>query len=83
MMSFLQALLSFIADGIFTLITKKQLASDCQLVEFHSYIGPLLFWEVSLRELLESKLFLLDYCHASDKVSQTKEHTDKCLARLR
>lgn len=40
----MQALLDFVMDSTFALIAKKRLASDCQLVEFHSYIGPLLFW---------------------------------------
>lgn len=83
MTKFMLALLDFVMDSTFALIAKKRLASDCQLVEFHSYIGPLLFWQESLRPLLESKLFLLDYCHASEYVEREKEHLTSCLNRLK
>jgi hypothetical protein len=50
----------------------KKLPSDCDLVEFHSFIGQILFWEDHLKLILEKKLFSIDYCHASDSIDQQK-----------
>lgn len=52
LMRFLQELLDFLMDRTFSMLAIKQLPSDCELAEFHSYIGPLLFWEEALQALL-------------------------------
>jgi len=83
MMQFLEELLNFVLKKTFELIASKKLADNCQLVEFHCYIGPLLFWEEALQPLTQHKLFTLDYCHASEHVERENGHLGECLTRLR
>jgi hypothetical protein len=72
MIKFVQILVDLISEKIFTLMAIKKLPADCDLLEFHSFLGQILFWEDNFKLLLEKKLFSIDYCHASDSIDQQK-----------